>query len=174
MTSLNENIRFECAFSQSAIRNNTIVLVVISIPFILFLAYFGSKLGGWIGIFIVALVMGLLGYGLAYMNRLNHESYLEITRDGLIKCVYMGRPTVSFPIKEITSIESASIEQANERYATLPVLLNSRGWELYPSEGVLITFNRRWIKSVFPVYFNPADIQGFISAVKHAKDSLNC
>lgn len=122
---------------------------------------------------MVAPVIGMLVYAVVYMNRLTRESHLEITDDGLLKCKYKGRATVSFPIKEIASIESASIDQASERYATFPVLLNNRGWELYPSEGVLITFNRRWIKSVFPVYFNPADIQGFISAVKRVKDSPN-
>ncbi len=173
MTSLNNNLKFECAFSQSAVRNNTIVVVVMSLLVIIPFGYLGIKLGGWIGIMLVLLFVGLSIYSLVYTNLLTHESYLEITEEGLLICKYKGCATVSFPIKEITSIESASLEQANERYAKVPVLLNSRGWELYPSEGVLITFNRKWIKSVFPVYFNPADIQGFISAVKRAKDSLN-
>ncbi len=173
MTSLNDNLRFECAFSQSGVRNNTIVVVVMSLLVIIPFIYLGIKLGGWIGIIPVLLFVGLSVYSLVYTYRLTHESYLEITQDGLLKCKYTGRAAVSFPIKEITSIESASLEQANERYAKFPVLLNSRGWELYPSEGVLITFNRKWSKSVFPVYLNPADIQGFISAAKRTKDSLN-
>ncbi len=164
-----KNLRFECAFSRSAVRNNTIAMGAISLLIIILMADLGFKLGGWIGILIVVPIIGILVYGLVYMNRLPHESYLEITEDGQLKCKYKGRAAVSFPINEITSIEPASFQQATERYATLPVLLNSKGWELYPSEGVLITFSRKWRKSVFPVYFNPADIQGFISAVKRAQ-----
>ncbi|MDE6551625.1 MAG: hypothetical protein K2K98_01485 [Muribaculaceae bacterium] len=100
------------------------------------------------------------------LRKLANGSYLEIISDGILKCVFNGRKEVRYPINEIRSIEESSLKDAERKYATFPMVLNTKGEELYPPEGVLITFNRAWIKSVFPVYFNPADIQGFMSTIR--------
>lgn len=107
------------------------------------------------------------------MNRMKEESYLEITADDNLNCIFKGRAPVSYPIREIQSIEEVTSEYASEKYATVPVLVNSRGWPTTPCKGVLITFNRAWYKSVFPVFFNPADIQDFISAVKDRMEVIS-
>ena len=101
-----------------------------------------------------------------YVRRLATESYLEITSDGILKCVFKGRKEISYPIDEIRSIEESSFKDARKKHATVPIVINNIGDDLYSPEGVLITFNRALIKSVLPVYFNPADIEGFISAIR--------
>ena len=106
-----------------------------------------------------------------YVRRLATGSYFEITSDGILRCKFKGRKELIYPINEIKAIEAASIKDVEKKYATFPIVLNTKGEELYPPEGVLITFNRAWIKSVFPVYFNPADREGFIYAIRQRIES---
>ena len=100
-----------------------------------------------------------------YVRRLANGSYFEITSDGILRCKFKGRKEIIYPINEIKAIEPATIKDVEKKYATFPIVLD-RWNELFPPEGVLITFNRAWIKSVRPVFFNPADIEGFISAIR--------
>lgn len=121
--------------------------------------------GVWFGLILLVLPIAAIAYGVAYMRRVAEDSYLEITADNILKCKYKGRSEVSYPIKEIKNIKEATLKQAEEEFALFPVVLNSRGEEYYSEKGVLITFNRSWIKSVFPIYFNPKDVEGFIAAI---------
>lgn len=169
-----DNLRFKCAFSTKGITTNLRICIAFLVFVSLGIGYVCFKVGGvWIGIAVILLLIITLALCWRSLNRLTDESYLEITADGLLKCTYSGRAAVSYPIKEITAIEESTLEQAGQRYATFPVVLNTRGSELYPSAGVLITFNRAYLKSVFPIYFNPADIQGFISALRRTITILN-
>lgn len=158
---------YRCSFSRKSIRENKRVCVVLIISAIIFsgcsIVYLEDA---WIGILISLFLIIMSVYSMTYVCRLTKQSYLEITSDGILNCVYKGRGNVRFPIKEIISIEEATIEQANKKHAVSPLNLNQWKWGLYPPKGVLITFSRTWLKSVFPVYFNPADISGFISAIK--------
>ena len=121
---------------------------------------------GWIS-FAMVILMVLLGvYSVYFVRKLARDSYFEITSDDRLICVYRGRAKIEYPIKEMVSIEEATFKDARQKHATVPVVLNSRGAELYPADGVLITFNRAWIKSIFPIYFNPADIEGFIGEIR--------
>lgn len=172
-TSLHDNLRFKCAFSEAAVNHNSTVVTVGFVVLAIFVAFVGIQSGGWVpGIVLASLVVIFMLYSRRYMGRLTRESYLEITPDGELRCVYTGRATVTYPIREITSVAPSSLEEARKKYAGVPVVFNSRGEELYPPEGVLITFSRKWIKSIFPVYFNPADVQSFIAAINHARDAL--
>lgn len=167
MTDGYEDVRFKCAFSSKGLRYNLISTVVITILLIAAVGYVCFILkSSWVFISSLLLLLILLWISMNYINALTKDSYLEITSDGLLKCFYKGRAPVSYLIKEIATIEEASLEQAIKRYATFSVVLNTRGWELYPSEGVLISFNRSWYKSVFPVYFAPEDIKGFITVLR--------
>ena len=121
---------------------------------------------GWFCLMLTIICLSVAAYGIFYTRNLVKDSYLEITSDDTLRCCYRGRRKIEYPIKEIKFIEEATLKQAEKKHATFPIVLNTKGEELYPSEGVLITFNRAWIKSVFPVYFNPRDIEGFILAIK--------
>ena len=167
----NENLRFECAFSEKAMKNNAISMIVFIIIMIAVLSYvswnaINIRLSLWLASFyiLVSSIMSIIG--ILSVRRLATGSYIEITSDGQLKCKFKGKREVGYPISEIKTIEPASIKDVEKKYATFPIVLNSRGAELYPPEGALITFNRSWIKSVFPVYFNPTDIEGFISAIR--------
>ena len=167
----NKNLRFECAFSEKAMKNNAITMIVFIIIMIAVLSYISWNAVNFrlslLLIFSYILLSSLMSIiGMISLRRLAIGSYLEITSDGILKCVFNGRKEVRYPINEIRSIEGSSLKDAERKYATFPMVLNTKGEELYPAEGVLITFNRAWIKSVFPVYFNPADTQGFISAIR--------
>lgn len=165
-TDYSGNLRFECSFSKKAIKYNTILMFSVVSPMLVAICYISIVTRVWAVLTIVIFSIIILIYSLIYVNRLTQGSYLEITADGKLKCKYKGRAKVCYPINEIKSIEEASLKEAEKKYAVFPVTLNTRGMELYPETGVLITFNRSWIKSVFPVYFNPADVEGFIAAIK--------
>ncbi|MDE5842682.1 MAG: hypothetical protein K2H35_02965 [Muribaculaceae bacterium] len=167
MESMGENQKFELNFSEKAVRSNERTVILLVILPILMSSYVGIKYGaGWI-IFAMNLIVLLTAiFGIYYVRRLVRESYFTISSDNRLICVYKGRAKIEYPVKEISKIEEVTLEQVEQKHAKFPVVLNSKGEELYPSKGVLITFNRAWIKSVFPVYFNPRDIEGFILAIK--------
>ena len=161
------NRKFELSFSEKAIKNNTITMVVFTVMIALLSLYVGIKSAtGWFGLMLTITCLSIAACGIFYTRNLVRYSYLEITSDDTLRCCYRGRRKIEYPIKEIKFIEEATLKQAAERHATFPIVLNTKGEELYPSEGVLITFNRAWKKSIFPVYFNPSDIPGFIETLK--------
>lgn len=167
----NENMRFECAFSKKAIKSNAVTLIVYTIVMTVILGYISwnannTRLSIWFSFFYIVFIILISVIGMISVRKLAKGSYIELTSDGMLKCKFKGSKEVSYPINEIRSIEESSLKDAEKKYATFPAVLNIRGEELYPPEGVLITFNRAWIKSIFPVYFNPKDIPGFISAIK--------
>lgn len=171
METVNEDLKFECAFSEKAMKNNSqfLTIYVASISIILCYVLWSSgitTLNLWFTFSFIAFMILIAVFSMTYVRRLAKGSYLEITSDGQLKCKFVGRKEECYPINEIKSIEPATIEEAQKKHATRPIGLNSKGDDYYPPTGVLITFNRAWIKSVFPVYFNPADIEGFISAIK--------
>ncbi len=166
-----ENLRFECAFSKKTMKNNALTIIVFTIIMVAVLSYISwnavnIRLSLWFTCIYVFVILVTSIIGMLSVRRLAKGSYLEISSDGQLKCKFKGKKEVSYPINEIKTIEPATITDVEKKYATFPIVLNIRGDELYPSEGVLITFNRAWIKSVFPVYFNPVDIEGFISAIR--------
>ena len=157
---------YRCSFSRKDIKENKRICIILIILAIIFsgcsIVYIEDA---WIGILISLFLIIMSVYSMTYVCRLTKQSYLEITTDGILNCVYKGRGIVRYPIKEIISIEEATIEQANKKHAVSPLNLNQWKWGLYPPKGVLITFSRAWIKSVSPVYFNPTDIHRFITAL---------
>lgn len=165
-----DNQKFELRFSKKAVRNNTITVILYTV-IIVPLIYVGAKsVGGWVNVTLMLILMLTALYSVCYVRRLVRGSYFEITSDSRLICIYKGRTKIEYPINEIINIEEATLKQAKRKHAAFPVI-DSRGIELYPSRGVLISFNRRWIKSIFPVYFNPADVQGFMSAIKRRMES---
>lgn len=160
------NLMFKCSFSKKAIKSNIVTLSVFIVLTIVIGGYFCNASGVWYGLLVLLFPVVAMAIGIAYLRRLVKESYLEITSDNILKCKYKGRREVCYPITEIKSIKAATLKQAEKEFALFPVILNSKGEELYSGKGVLITFNRSWIKSVFPIYFNPEDIGGFISAIR--------
>ena len=156
-------------------KNNALTIIVFIIIMTAVLSYVSWKAVNFrlslLLIFSYIVLSSLMSIiGMISVRRLSKGSYLEITSDGQLKCNFKGKKEVIYPINEIKTIEQASIKDVEKKYATFPMVLNTKGEELYPSEGVLITFNRSWIKSVFPVYFNPKDIEGFLSAIRQRID----
>ena len=174
MESMGENQKFELSFSEKAVRINEITVILFVIPIILMFSYVSIKHGaGWI-IFPLNLMLILTAiFGIYYVRRLVRESYFTITSDNRLICIYKGTTKIEYPIKEIIKIEEVTLKQAELKHARFPVILDSRGEELYPSNGVLITFNRAWIKSVIPIYFNPRDIEEFIHAIRQRMEEAS-
>lgn len=163
---ITETLRFKCAFSEDAIRHNTVMTLTAIVPTIAILSYLFIIYEKWIGFAFVLVIIAIIVYNQLYVIRLAKGSYLEITPDGTLKCRYYGRAEASYPINEIKSIEETSLKDAYRKHAIIPAAFHSKGRDIYPDTGVLITFNRSWIKSVSPVFFNPGDIAGFIAAIK--------
>ena len=161
-----DNLKFKCSLSKKAIKRNALIPWLYLAPVLVFSGYICAATGSWMLLFgLITFFCLLSAFNVWYTGKLE-EGYLEITCDNELKCKYLGYPKVSFPIKEIKSIEAISLKEAEERHARYPVVLNNKGEDLYPENGVLITFNRSWIKSIFPLYFNPQDIEGFIAAMR--------
>lgn len=161
-----EILKFECSFSKKAIKDNVVTMSIFIIPAIVIGCYFCMASGVWYGLIILLIPIAVIAFGMVYLRSLAEESYLEITPDHILKCKYKGHCVVSYPIKEIKTIKEATIKQAEEEFARFPVVLNTKGKEYYSERGVLITFSRSWLKSVFPVYFNPEDVEGFIAVIR--------
>ena len=171
---MDKNQTFELNFSEKAFRNNQITATLYVVITVLSFSYVGIKHGaGWIMLTLNLMLILTVIYCIYYGRRLVRESYFKITSDNRLICVYKGRAKIEYPIKEIIKIEEVTLKQAELRHARFPVILNNRGEEVYPSNGVLITFNRAWIKSVIPIYFNPRDIEGFIHAIKQRMDEAS-
>ena len=168
------NLRFDCVFAEKGMRKNVIFAIAYLCVMVMVIGVALAKSMGFLILIPVVVFLSLVSVWIfRYTNKLSRESYLEITADGKLNCIFKGRSSVSYPINEIQSVEESSSENADKKYATVPVVVNSRGWEVYPEKGVLITFNRAWHKSVFPVFFNPADVQGFIAAIKSKMESMS-
>lgn len=166
------NLKFECSFSKKAIKDNVVTMSVFIVIAIVIGSYLCIVSGVWFGLIVLLLPIAIMAFNILYFRMLVENSYLEITNDNILKCKYKGRSEVCYPIKEIKSIKETTLKQAEEQFALFPVVLNSRGEEYYPEMGVLITFNRSWIKSVFPIYFNPKDVEGFIAAIRERADGF--
>lgn len=160
------SLKFDCSFSKKSLKNNILTMWIFIAPTIVICCYLCIVSGVWFGLIILLIPIAVIGFGMVYLRRMAEESYLEITPDNILKCKYKGHRVVSFPIKEIKTIKEATLKQAEEEYSRFPVILNTKGEEIFSEKGVLITFSRSWIKSVFPIYFNPEDIEGFIAAIR--------
>lgn len=166
-----DNLRFRCAFSQRGIRKYNIKYGAVSLAMILLCGWIAVIIGAWQCMIPPLILIIASVYNLNYVEKLVTESYLEITPDGTLMCVYKWRGTAKYPIKEILSIEP--ISAGDRQCCTAPKRLTGQhDPELYPDEGVLIYFNRKWIKSIYPVFFNPEDIQGFICAINQKREEM--
>lgn len=70
---------------------------------------------------------------------------------------------VSYPIDKIESIQVVDfdtdvVDKQTQDYM-LPVAMGKV--DLYPRKCVIVFFERKWIKSVRPVFFNPANPELF-------------
>lgn len=165
-----DNLRFRCAFSQRGIKKYNIKYGALSLVMILLCGFGVVITGDWLCLAPSLIVTIPSIYNLNYVEKLVTESYLEITSDGTLMCVYKWRGTAKYPIKEILSIEAISVR---DRECTCPKSITGRNDpDLYPDEGVLIYFNRKWIKSIYPVFFNPEDIHGFICAINQKREEI--
>lgn len=104
-------------------------------------------------------------------NGLRRRSYIELTDDNIIVFRLRGFKPAAYPVAEIEKI--APVDFASEeghklkRECMFPI---EKGNSMMPESGVLIYFRRQWIKSVRPVFFNPADTGAFIHAVTERVD----
>ena len=75
----------------------------------------------------------------------------------------------SFPIDKIDSIhivdfDKDKVDKLMQDYR-LPMAMGRVN--LYPRKGVIVFFNRKWIKSVQPILFNPMDCNQFATALSN-------
>ena len=127
-----DNLKFKCSLSQKAIKRDAIIPWLYRAPLLVFSGYICAATGSWMLLFgLITFFCLLSAFNVWYTGKLE-EGYLEITCDNELKCKYLGYPKVSFPIKEIKSIEAISLKEAKERHARYPVVLNNKGEDLYP------------------------------------------
>lgn len=96
------------------------------------------------------------------------RSSLELTDNEIIVRRWMCRHK-SFPIDKIDSIhivdfDKDKVDKLMQDYR-LPMAMGRVN--LYPRKGVIVFFNRKWIKSVQPILFNPMDCNQFATALSN-------
>ncbi len=165
MSSRKENEIFTCAFNKRAMRANAIEGLLVM--FVYFLLIGIALKNVWISLGFIAFYL-LLVWGIIYSNKsILTKSYFELSEDGMLKCWSRGKVRRAYPIEEIKSIERTNVAGKKKSYFSYPILYQRSGRDIIPGDGVLIYFNRKWYKSVIPVFFNPEDIDGFIDAIKN-------
>lgn len=105
------------------------------------------------------------------------QSYILLTPDNEIALKVWSRRINSYPIDHIERIcvvdfDSDITDKLMKDYA-FPVSLGRGGDDLIPDKGVLIFFQRRYIKSVRPVFFNPSDPELLADALKNRLKNSN-
>ncbi|MDE6094765.1 MAG: hypothetical protein K2G52_01085 [Muribaculaceae bacterium] len=94
------------------------------------------------------------------------KSYIELIDNKIVFKGWMCRKA-SFPIDKIESVrvvdfDTDVVDKLTRDYR-LPVAMGRVN--LYPQKGVIIFFERKWIKSVQPILFNPIDPEQFAHAL---------
>lgn len=105
------------------------------------------------------------------------KSYILLTPDNEIALKVWSRRIKSYPIDHIERIcvvdfDSDITDKLMKDYA-FPVSFGRGGDDLIPDKGVLIFFQRRYIKSVRPVFFNPSDPELLADALKNRLKNSN-
>lgn len=113
-----------------------------------------------------------LFFGLLYMliplwfeimvHMIRTKSYIALIDNEIVVKRWMCRK-VSFPIDKIESVrvvdfDTDVVDKQTKDYR-LPMAMGRVN--LYPQKGVIVFFDRKWIKSVQPIFFNPADPERF-------------
>lgn len=126
-----------------------------------------------------------LCFGLLYMlipfwfefmvHMIRTKSYIELIDNKIVFKRWMCRK-VSYPINKIERIQVVDfdtdvVDKLTQDYR-LPLSMGMV--DVYPRKGVIVFFERKWIKSVQPILFNPIDSELFAYslAVKSGKTYL--
>ncbi len=96
------------------------------------------------------------------VHKIRTKSYIELIDNKIVFKRWMCRK-VSYPIDKIESIQVVDfdtdvVDKQTQDYM-LPVAMGKV--DLYPRKCVIVFFERKWIKSVRPVFFNPANPELF-------------
>lgn len=100
------------------------------------------------------------------VHMIRTRSVIELTDSEIVVRRWLCRQ-VSFPLDKIASIsvvdfDTDSVDKLTRDYM-LPMAMGRVN--LYPQKGVIVFFERKWIKSVRPIFFNAADPDGFAMAL---------
>lgn len=109
------------------------------------------------------------------MHNIRNKSFICLTADGKMTIKVWPGCTKSYPvdrIEEVRVVDFSSADAGIKMKDCLPPVSFDRGDGLLPKQGVLVFFERKYIKSVRPVFLNPADPELFASALAEARDRL--
>lgn len=124
-----------------------------------------------VGLFVLAMPI----YWSAIIHQIRTKSFIYLTDNEIVVKVW-GRREKTFPINEIEAVEIVDFDKdvvdKRMKYYTLPVSFG-RGGDIIPNRGVLVFFKKKWIKSVHPVFFNPADSERFANALNELSAANN-
>ena len=107
---------------------------------------------------IVLLLMPLLFEYQTYNIR--NKSFIYI-KDNTIEVKVWSRRAKTYPIDCIEKVMVVDFDKddvtANMKSFVFPVAFGQGGGDIIPQVGVLVFFKRSYIKSVYPIFFNPSD-----------------
>lgn len=112
---------------------------------------------------IFGLIYILMPFWFEYTVRMRRtKGYIQLIDNNIVYKAWMSRK-VSYPIDKIKSVKVVDfdadvVDKLTQDYQ-LPVSMGKVN--LYPRKGVIVFFDRKWIKSVRPILFNPIDPEQF-------------
>ena len=163
-----DNQIFKCYFTDVSLFDRLSVWGY-SVVMIIVLALIHKK-GHIATVLFLGLLFTLIPLWFEFMSHMiRTRSYIKLT-DRIVFKIWMNR-SCSFPIDKIESIRVVDFDKDNVDRLTqqyrLPI---SMGYvNLYPQKGVIVFFDRKWIKSVQPIFFNASNPEQFAMAL--AKES---
>lgn len=158
---------FECNFTDASLFDRLSVWCF-SVGMILVFAFIPKHGYAYLFAIIFSLIYVLVPLCFEFMiYMIRKRSFIKLTDNNEILVKRWMCRSKSFPIDKIESIRVVDFAQTNTDKLTrdymLPMPMGKV--DLYPSKGVIVFFDRKWIKSVRLIFFNPAYPEEFATAL---------
>lgn len=162
---------FKCYYTDAPLFDRSMVWGMSVCVIIVLIALASSfKTGNkGIAVFFVLLYMLIPIWFELVIYMTKRKGFIELIDNQIVFRAWM-RSRKSFPVDKIERIQVVDfdtdcVDKLTKDYM-LPTPMGRVS--LYPQKGVIVFFERKWIKSVRPVFFNAADPDQFAGALSEA------
>ena len=156
MDNLSNGLEFRCNFVKEPLTQ----LIVWLLGFVSGFAFILAA-HGFIGIVLCGLCLIALPFWWEYQTyNFRHKSFIFI-KDNVIEIKVWSRRAKTYPIDCIEKVMVVDFDKDEVtsvmKCCVFPVAFGYAGGDIIPKVGVLIFFKRSYLKSVYPIFFNPSD-----------------
>lgn len=161
MSNKNEATVFECNFINAPLSDRLMVWGY-SVILMLVLTLISNN-GHFYIILTCDILLMLIPIWFEFaVHMIRTRSFITLTDKEIVVKRWMSH-RVSYPIDKIECVRVVDFDTDHvdklTQYYRLPMPMGRVN--LYPQKGVIVFFDRKWIKSVHPVFFNPANTRLF-------------